>query len=35
MDAQLRKALLKCETDIDGAMARFCDNEELYLSYIT
>ncbi|MDD3412067.1 MAG: Hpt domain-containing protein [Eubacteriales bacterium] len=31
MNAELRADLLRCETDLDGAMARFVNNEALYL----
>ena len=31
MDAELKKALLRCETDLDGALYRFGDDEELYI----
>lgn len=31
MDSELRKALINCETDIDGALNRFSGDEELYL----
>lgn len=31
MDTEFRNALLNCETDIDGAMNRFYDDEELYM----
>lgn len=32
MNKQQKQALLLRETDLDGAMRRFCGNEELYIS---
>lgn len=34
MNMNLRQHLLHCETDVEGALQRFCGNEELYLSYV-
>lgn len=34
MNAKMQEALLHCETDIQGAMQRFCGNEDIYLSYL-
>ena len=32
MDAQLLSGLANCEADVNGALRRFADNEELYVS---
>ena len=32
MDALLRQELMDCETDLDGALRRFSNNEALYLA---
>ncbi len=35
MKQNLRLALLRCETDLDGALHRFAENEELYESCLS
>ena len=35
MNTELRNDLLKCETDVDGALRRFSNNEELYVKCLS
>lgn len=35
MDPDLRRDLIRCETDIEGALLRLSENETLYLSCLT
>ena len=32
MNVELLHDLIECETDVDGALRRFCNNEALYIS---